>query len=140
MTKKLTIGTVVVNAVIILGLVVMFVIGYNENKVLLTDETVQITGFYGYEFSFSDVEMIELREELPGIQRRVNGMSFLGVHKGIYNLAEYGRSRLYIHGSTEPTIYVKADGNNIFIRFREPEKTTKLYEDILAAILSTKEE
>jgi len=89
------------------GVLILFVYGFRENKIEIQDEKLVISGMYGVELPLDKVEKIELREELPIIDRRMNGFNSGAVKRGIFREENGAKLRLLIGGKQEQLIYIQ---------------------------------
>ena len=118
---------------IILGAVFIFTIGmtarhYLPAKEIFDGEKVTYTGSYGFDLSISDIETIEMVDEIPKIKIRTNGVSTGYIRKGWFNLESWGRCRLFMTSNNPPFLIVtKNNGERIIINSREKNRTENIY-------------
>ncbi len=91
----------------LLGVLFLFVYGFRENKIELIDEKLVISGMYGVELPLDKLEKLELREDLPLIDRRMNGFNSGAVKRGIFREESGAKLRLLIGGKQKQLIYIK---------------------------------
>ena len=118
----------IVNIVVVIALVILFYIGTRPPRVEVGDTYVKISGMYGVELRTVDIHSLEMRDTLPEIQARINGMDLFGfARRGIYQLEGLGRTRLLSFSYGGPFIYMYTSNEWIIINFKNPEDTENLY-------------
>ena len=118
-----------VNIAVILALAILFYIGVRPPHVEVSDSYVKISGMYGVELRVMDIRSLELKDTLPEIQARTNGMDLFGfARRGIYELEGLGRTRLISFSYGGPFIYMNTGNEWIIINFKNPEATEELYD------------
>lgn len=124
----------------ILGFVIAFVIGlitygYVPSKAVISNNTIRLTGMYGFEMSASEIDNIELTDIIPTIKMRTNGFSFGVVNKGFFNLEKFGKTRLLINSDKPPFLIIsKSDSDKIIINLRDKTKTEQIFNEIKTLI------
>jgi hypothetical protein len=118
--------------VVLIVIVALFVTARVENGISQDGAAVQISGIYGVTIQKEEIESVVLTDTLPRIERRINGASIMGIHKGIYRLEGIERARLYIHQAGGP--YLRIDTSNlvIILNYWDGEKTLAAFADISA--------
>ena len=120
----------------ILGSVIVFVIGlitygFFPSKTIFNNTSVIFSGMYGFEINISEIENVNLVDNIPIIKLRTNGFSFGVVKKGFFNLDKYGKSRLLINSDISPYLIIsKTNGEKIIINFKDKTETEKAYNKI----------
>ncbi|WP_192930307.1 DUF3784 domain-containing protein [Alkaliphilus pronyensis] len=108
-------------------------IGYGnvQHEVIVEEEIIRITGMYGTSVSKEAITSIELLDDIPNIERKVNGFNLGNVRKGIFRLANWGNGRLYLQSNKGPYISIRYNVEGfILINYKSPEETIKVYEMI----------
>ena len=119
-----------------LGLVTLFVVGlisyaFIPSKISYDNDVVKFSGMYGFKVNISEIETIELTDELPPVRMRVNGFSLGSVNKGFFNLDNYGRTRLILHSANPPFLILKkANDDKVIINFSDRTNTENTYNRI----------
>jgi hypothetical protein len=125
----------IVSLVLVLIVLVLLVVTSRvENGISQDGSAVKISGLYGVTIAKEDIESVVLTDTLPRIERRVNGASIMGIHKGIYQLAEVGRARLYIHKAGGPYLRIDTPDLVIFLNYRDLQKTQAAFADIASLL------
>ncbi len=121
---------------VILGIVITFVIGiitygFIPSKTLFSIDSVRFSGMYGFEINISEIDSVNLVDNIPTIKLRTNGFSFGVVKKGFFNLDKYGKSRLLINSDIPPYLIIsKTDGEKTIMNFKDKTETEKTYNQI----------
>lgn len=119
-------------ALIILVAIVIF-IASRESTVTYNSDSIKFGGAYGTTIAMDSIQSVQLRESLPTIHRRTNGIGIFGIRKGYFTLAEYDRARLLVHSETGPYIVIKTEAEVVIVNFKDPEQTRTEYQRIAAA-------
>lgn len=121
----------IINIAVILSLIFILYYGTRPPDITVYEDYVRISGMYGMEFMVEDISNLELREALPTIQSRINGMNLFGLaNRGIYELEELGRTRLYSFSKGGPFIVMQVTNEYIVINFRNAAETESLYKEL----------
>ena len=91
------------------------------------------TLFYGATFAAADVTAVSLETQLPRILLRTNGFAGAGTLRGHFRVEGLGEGRLYVEQGYAPYVLVRLRQGFVVVNFREPEKTTALYETMARA-------
>lgn len=125
---------------IVLGLVLVIVIGqitygFIPSKISFNNDSVRFSGMYGLEVNISDIDNIELTDNIPAIKMRTNGFSFGTVNKGFFNLEEFGKTRLLIHSDSPAYLIISINnGEKIIINLKDKAETETTYNKIKVLI------
>jgi hypothetical protein len=135
-TKKNQTVRYIMNVTIVVLLVVLIYFGTRPPHVTVSENYIKISGLYGVHLRVNDIDHIELREALPRIKSRTNGMDLFGIAKrGIYSLEELGRTRLISFSTGGPFILMHAGNEWIVINFKNPNETEALFDELEAAVM-----
>ena len=97
----------------------------------VNENYVKISGMYGVELRPVDIQRLELRDSIPEIQTRINGMDLFGfARRGIYEVEGLGRTRLISFSYGGPFIYMYTGNEWIIINFNNPAETENLYQQL----------
>ena len=123
------------NITIVVLLVLLLYIGTKPPQVMISENYVRITGLYGAGMQIEDIDRLELRELLPRIKSRTNGMNLLGItRRGVYELEELGKTRLISFSTGGPFILMHTRNEWIVLNFKKPEETEALYRKLQSAV------
>ena len=89
--------------------------------------------FYGKVFPASDVTGISLMPALPRVLARTNGFAGAGSLRGHFRVEGLGDGRLYVEEGFAPYVLVRLREGFVVVNFREPEKTSALYDEMARA-------
>ena len=93
--------------------------GIKENTLRLESDTVVFNGSYGETLSSSDIQSIELVDQLPQITFKTNGFGLGSVRKGYFRTKEKEVVKLILNGDQKPIILItKTDGKKIYYSSR----------------------
>lgn len=105
-------------------------LGYQDFDLKVKEESFEISGVYGDEWNFTEIEKLELIEEMPEVTSKTNGFGMSGVAKGYFRVTGYGKSLLFIEKGTSPYLYIKVKNKQIFINSNNSQETPEWYEQI----------
>lgn len=101
-------------------------------RISLADGTLEIGGSYGMTLKASDIRRVDLRDSLPDIEMRTNGIGMGNIQKGHFLLKDIGVCRLYVDMDNPPFICLwLEDGEVIFLNHQNPAETAALYDALL---------
>lgn len=127
-TIALTLGiTVLVFGVVVAGIVA----GNRESTVEIEGQQIRIEGIYSTRVDLEEVIDIRMEDSIPKVKSRTNGYAFGDTLKGNFLLQELGKGRLYLHSDKGPFLYIMTEDSYTIINFNNPDKTRKLYDDLL---------
>lgn len=101
---------------LILALVVFILYNFKttleNNKIILNNNQIEITGKYGIKINNQDLKSIELIEKLPEINSRVNGFALNAVKKGSFKTENGEKVTLLINSEITPIILITTKDNH----------------------------
>jgi hypothetical protein len=112
--------------------------GNSETDVILNDSGFIIKGMYGKTIIYADIAEIDTLSAMPSIRLRTNGYALGKTLKGNFRLIKQEKATLFIIKGSPPFIFIKTDKMNLYINFRDPEKTRELYEGIKSGLTTDK--
>ena len=119
-----------VSALIIIGIGVMFVIGEREPVITIHESSIQISAMYGTSVDIDNIAGITLLNYSMrdiGAGARTNG------YNGSAWRGHFRAGLLFVRPNSAPTIRIERNhGSNIFISFRDSERTSTLYSELSA--------
>lgn len=128
-------GSLAIGTIVFVGWIAMD--SFTDNSFHITEDTLEVTGPYGFEWELSAIEEIDLLDGLPEVRLKTNGTSIGGLAKGKFRLEEpYGTGRLLIQnaGKTNDVIYLQTTDDFVMISRKTDEDTMDLYERLKKAI------
>ncbi len=121
----------IVSLVIVLIVIVVLVVTARvENAISQDGSSVRISGIYGVTIEKDDIISVTMTDTIPKIERRINGASIMGIHKGIYRLEGIDRARLFIHKAGGPYLRLDTENLVIILNYRSTEKTEAAFAEI----------
>ena len=143
--KPMSKGTKVlfgVTAAIIAVSGALILVGTQDAGVSVRDDHIKIGGMYGMNVGFSEIKSVTLvkksMSEIYGGDSvtRTNGFGGIGqANKGHFRSSVLGAHMLFVQARTSPTIHIERAYSDIYISFRDGEKTEQLYREIRAAMV-----
>lgn len=128
MLMPASVSSVVVIIVIILGIWSM-----QPLKVTTEDTYFKISGMYGNEYAYDQIENLQYLETIPKILIRTNGAA-IGSHlKGHFNLETLGAVTLFVNTDYHAYVYFEYEGKKIIFNMEE-ETLKSIYNTLLERI------
>ena len=125
-------------SVILIGMAIMMVVGEFDPSVSVQSSGVSISGMYGMKIRPDEITNIILIEDsMRGIfadisAMRTNGFDGFGqAQKGYFSSSKYGSHIRFVQAKSSPTIHIERRGYDVFISFRDGEKTRALYDELM---------
>jgi hypothetical protein len=109
---------------------VLILAGSQETVVKTAPGSMTIKGMYGLTINYSDIQQLDTIPVLPNIKRRTNGYAFGNTLKGNFTTSDGSRIKLFIKKGSRPVINIKTKDLDIFLNFREKDKTLELYKQL----------
>jgi len=137
--KKVIIAVVTIAALILIGIGInigiMMQQGSKDPVIILHDNSIQIKAMYGVTINFSDITEISLIDKSMreiGVGKRTNGYGGIGeTLKGNFKSDRAGETLLFVQYNSTPTIkIVRVNDKDVYISFRDNEKTKDVFEEI----------
>jgi len=132
--KSMFFGTIVLTAVLIIGVCFMLVRSeYTSPELTLNDEGVIAIDYPKYRFSFNvdEIEELTLVDSVPS-GFKSNGEATSKYARGNFKLSEMGKSKLYIFKKSPPYIVFKLQDLYVIYNDKEPGLTKQLFDEISA--------
>lgn len=127
--QKIVSGSLTALVVVLVGILLIY--SSRPANVSFLEEGFKIHGMYGSVIPYHAITELELKDDLPVIERRTNG-SAVGSHlRGNFRTREYGQVKLFIDTKKPPFIYFRNDGTVILINLENAEKTKDTYDQLL---------
>jgi hypothetical protein len=102
--------------------------GNREPEIIATTSGIKIEGMYGQIVNYSDIKQLDTILVLPRIRARTNGYEFGKILKGNFRFQNQEKARLFVNAGNPPYIRIRENSLNIYINFKEPEKTRELFQ------------
>lgn len=96
--------------------------------VLILQDRIAVEDAYGTQFAYSDIDTLELKDSLPVIRGRANGIEVGTVMKGHFNVEGLGLSQLFIRKPGSVVVMTFLSGREpILINLDNSEQTRSLF-------------
>lgn len=112
------------------GLGVLEYVAYKDYELIAHEQSFEITGVYGDQWSYQDIKKVELLDEMPEVTFKQDGFGMSTVAKGRFKVKDYGSSLLFIRGDASPCIYIETGNRKIFINAKTSKQTLEWYEEL----------
>lgn len=126
-------GTILIAIILFVGILIpslIFILGSREPVVLTDSGEITIRSLYGESVVYSDITLLDSAVYLPDIKRRTNGFDSGRILRGHFTLNDGSRAKLFITKDAPPYINIKTAETNIWINFKDPKKTRRLYVEL----------
>ena len=127
----------VISVIICAALGILFYQGGKDPGIHILDVKLEIKSMYGLNVSLSDITNLTLIEKSMsdiGPGKRVNGYGGIGqgqALKGNFKSSTIGEALLFVQSKSPPTLKIeRSNGKDIYISFKDGEKTRQLYSDM----------
>ncbi len=109
---KIGVFVLAITLIFVVGLLVM---GMRENRLVVNQSGVEITGIYGDDWQKAEINEILLIEDLPTISSRLNGFALESASKGWFKTANGEKVKLILNTKRAPYIEMGlSDGSRVF--------------------------
>lgn len=119
--------TIIITFMVFLFIGLLIISGLRETVVITTKSDIKIKGMYGLTINYSDITQLDTISKLPRIRLRTNGYAFAKSLKGNFRLQDQENAKLFLKKGTPPYIVIKTKDLNIYLNFRDPKKSTELF-------------
>jgi len=138
-TKLIVAAIAISTLVIFVGVGVVLYYGAQEPTVSFLEGSIQIKAMYGLSVEIADITDISLLDKSMsdiGVGKRINGYGGIGDSlKGNFQSDILGDTLLFVASKSAPTICIaRCDQKDIYLSFRDSEKTEALYRALTEAL------
>jgi len=99
----------------------------------ISNGTLVVLTQYGKSVNFLEIKSVQLKNDLPVIQSRINGLGLGSIQKGKFS-SDIGNVTLYIDTSKPPFIYIKTTSELIILNDQSKSKTEALFDELNSEI------
>ncbi|MGN8645741.1 DUF3784 domain-containing protein [Gracilibacillus sp. HCP3S3_G5_1] len=118
-------------AVTFLFLIGLSVYSLSENEIAVEEDHLIISGMYGNEVSFSDIEQVVKMNQFPEVIVRINGFAMNNRLKGKFQIAGYSETvTLFISGDSTAYLVVKTKEDTIIFNRDTETELDRLYQQL----------
>ncbi|MFE8700302.1 DUF3784 domain-containing protein [Cytobacillus sp. FJAT-54145] len=129
--KRSYIFSTILFCVVISGVSILYSYGYRDFDLVLREDSFEVSGMYGDEWTYNDIVQVELLEEMPNIKWKENGFGLSTRAKGHFDVDGHGSSLLFIHKDSSPYLYIKLENHkDIFINTSNSDEILDWYEKL----------
>lgn len=98
----------------------------------LQAKQVKITGAFGFNINYADIDSLRLQSEIPTVGRKLNGFNLGPILKGHFQVEGMSSARLFLRSTRGPVLIItlKNHFNPVLINFSDPAETTHLYQQL----------
>ncbi|QFT88188.1 hypothetical protein FIU87_06010 [Bacillus sp. THAF10] len=130
-------SSIAVTTFVFLGIVFFF--GYQDFELKAQEESFEITGVYGDEWSYEEVQEVRLLSEMPEVTARTNGYGMPTLSKGHFKLKEYGKGLLFVYRDSSPYLFIQTKEETIIINSKSADNTESWYDFLKEHVSKEKE-
>lgn len=130
-------GYFILASIIVLGLtlpIILIISGSKDTRLEFSDSAFTIKGMYGITVNYSKIVRVDTIISLPKIKARTNGYSFGKTLKGNFKLYDQTKVKLFVEEGVPPYIFIKTDGTDLYLNFKDTSKTIEVYKKITTTI------
>lgn len=121
----------VITIVILIAVGILIAWGLLGTNMSAEDEYIKISGLHAQKIEYSEIQNMEMTDQLPNITARTGGFSLAGKRLGNFTTTEYGRVKLYLFNNFPPFIFIEKDNGDIIIfNMKDSESTQQLYDEM----------
>lgn len=118
--------------VLFVGIGILFIYSIKDETITITDNQIKISGIYGVEWTLSEIEQVQLLDELPKVDFKSNGFAAFDRLKGSFHLeAPYGEGKLFIYKNYPPYLYLEGKNQYIILNRKNSQETENLYQQLI---------
>lgn len=115
----------------VIFLVLIGIVSFTQlypNTISLTNHTLHISGWYGETVPDSQIVSVDMKQSLPEIVIRTNGISWMGFHRGYFRTSQGQTVKLLVSGSHTPFLHiVRKGGVDIYTNGNSSVQIEELY-------------
>jgi hypothetical protein len=116
----------------VIGVVaIMMLISSRPVGAVIGEEGLTIKGMYGDTYSWSEMENLQLLDQMPEVGMRTNGAAIGNRLTGHFNLKDSGSAKLFVDISKPPFLYFESNGKSIIWNGKDSIETQTIYGEIL---------
>jgi len=122
---------IVIGFVIVVALIVGISMYFSSKPPVysISNGTLVISTQFGKNVNLSEIQSVQLKNELPVIQLKINGLGLGSIQKGKFS-SNIGNVTLYIDSSKPPFIYIKTTSELIILNDQSNSKTEALFNEL----------
>lgn len=126
-SRKNTLLILAGSLVLVMVVAIFVVSSGSKPSITVENQSIKISGFYGISAPLSEVTSIELKDNIPAIVQKSNGLDLGAIYKGDFVLKDIGRARLFLRSPEGPFIFIQTKKYPVIINFSDQEETAGTY-------------
>jgi len=95
----------------------------------ISNGTLIISTQFGEKVNLSEIQSVQLKDDLPAIESKINGLGLGPIKKGKFS-SDIGNVTLYIDSSKPPFIYIKTTSELVILNDQSKSKTDTLFNEL----------
>jgi hypothetical protein len=95
----------------------------------VSNGTLIISTQFGEKVNLSEIQSVQLKDDLPVIESKINGLGLGSIQKGKFS-SDIGNVTLYIDSSKPPFIYINTTSELIILNDQSKSKTEKFFNEL----------
>lgn len=105
----------------------LLIFGSRDTEISFSDSAMKLSGMYGLDVEFNDIQSVDTLTMLPEIKSRTNGYASGKLLKGHFRLNDQSKVLLFIKKGIPPYIRLKASKTTLFLNFDSPDSTRQVF-------------
>ena len=118
--------TLVILGLTVVIVVILLVVSSKPATVSLDYNGFKTNGVYGVNVRYGDIVSMEVLEEMPPMEKRVNGSTAGGVHKGVFLTKDDEKCLLFVNDKGGPCIEIRTADRLIYMNCPSREQTLEV--------------
>ena len=118
--------TLVILGLTVVIVVILLVVSSKPATVSLDYNGFKTNGVYGVNVRYGDIVSMEVLEEMPPMEKRLNGSTAGGVHKGVFLTKENEKCLLFVNDKGGPCIEIRTADRLIYMNCPSREQTLEV--------------
>jgi hypothetical protein len=110
--------------------VILLLVGSRDTEVNFSDSGMNLSGVYGLNVLYSDIQSSDTMQSLPALKSRTNGYAAGRILKGHFKLQDQSKVLLFIKKGVPPYIRIKTSEVTLYLNFDSPLVTRDVYTKI----------
>lgn len=127
--KRSYIIGIIVFSVTLGSLIYLTVSSHKGYEMSLQEDGFEITGMYGDEWAYEDIQDVQLLEQMPEVTWKQNGIGLPTLAQGHFNVTGYGSSLLFIQKEFSPVLYIELEDEHVFVNSKDGRVTREWFEE-----------
>lgn len=109
---------------------VVLIVSSKEVRICIENDKLFVSGVFGMNVPLKDITAVELKKDMPMIERKISGTNTFSQLKGKFQLKDGTLANIYVNNNREYFLYVYTDNKSIILNIETLESTEELYNQI----------